>query len=106
MCSKKCANPVRFGSYSSREPVRKTVQYAARPSLGIFVTITVRPFGSVCVSVGYGMIGFTAEVSWLEGGGAGHAVASAAAQSASSRVRWLGPRKVMRRFYAAAWRGD
>src|SRR5688572_21091488 len=100
MCSKKCAKPVRPGSYSSREPVRTIVQYAASPSLGIGTTITVSPFGSVRVSVGYGRIGFTAEVSWLEEGSVGHAVASAAAQSATSRVRGLGPRRVMGRFYA------
>ena len=38
MCSKKCAKPVRPGSYSSREPVRTTVQYAASPSLGMRVS--------------------------------------------------------------------
>src|SRR5512145_81574 len=102
MCSKKCAKPVRPGSYSSREPVRTTVQYAARPSLGIRVTITVRPFGSVRVSVGNGMIGVTAEVSWLEEGSVGHAVASAAAQSRSNRARPFGPGKVIGRFYDAA----
>ena len=52
MCSKKCAKPERPGSYSSREPVRTIDQYATSPSLGIGTTMTLRPFGSVRVSVG------------------------------------------------------
>src|SRR5687767_5004789 len=100
MCSKKCANPVRPCSYSSREPVRTTVQYAASPSLGMGTTMAVRPFGSVRVSVGYGMIGVTGEVSWLDEG-SGH-VAASAPQSASSRGQSRVLRKVIVGFYAAA----
>src|ERR1044072_4726549 len=103
MCSKKCAKPVRPASYSSREPVRTTVQYAASPSLGIGTTIAVRPFGSVRVSVGNGMIGVTAEISWLAEGTVAHAAVSAAAQKASRPVRWHGLRRVIERFYGAAW---
>ena len=65
MCSKKCAKPERPGSYSSREPVRTIDQYATSPSLGIGTTMTLRPFGSVRVAVGKGMMGATSVVSWL-----------------------------------------
>src|SRR5262252_9150204 len=63
MCSKKCAKPERPGSYSSREPVRTIDQYAMRPSLGIGITITLSPFGSVFVVVGKGMMSVTALAS-------------------------------------------
>src|SRR5215831_6212433 len=63
MCSKKCAKPERPGSYSSREPVRTIDQNATSPSLGIGITITSSPFGSVFVVVGKGMMSFTALAS-------------------------------------------
>src|SRR4026209_589468 len=102
MCSKKCAKPVRPASYSSREPVRTTVQYAASPSLGIGTTMAVRPFGGVRVSVGNGMIGVAAGASWLEEGTVVDAMAKAAAQSASRRVRSRGRREGIGGFYDAA----
>src|SRR6185295_1570868 len=59
MCSKKCAKPERPGSYSSREPVRTIDQNATSPLLGIGITISSRPLGSVFAVVGKGMMSFT-----------------------------------------------
>src|SRR5688572_9686549 len=98
MCSKKCAKPVRSGSYSSRDPVRTIVQYAASPSLGIGTTMAVSPFGSVRVSVENGMMGVTAEVSWLGEGSVTQA--SAEAHSRRRRDESTEARKVIAGFYS------
>jgi hypothetical protein len=100
MCSKKCAKPVRSGSYSSRDPVRTIDQYAASPSLGIGTTMAVSPFGSVRVSVGNGMMGVTAEVSWLGEGSVRQAAASAEAHSRRRSGGSTEARKVMAGFYS------
>ena len=90
MCSKKCAKPVRPGSNSSREPVRTIVQYATSPSLGIGTTMAFRPFGSVRVSVGNGMIGVTGVVSWLGEGNAVQRATSAVAHRPNAAFQWRG----------------
>src|SRR5262245_24860326 len=54
MCSKKCANPVCPGSYSSRAPVRTTDQYATSPFELIGTSTTLSPLSSVSIWVLYG----------------------------------------------------